>query len=211
MRFLRAIPSWAVGVVGACIVVVSVTLGSFGLRYLDTQLNETEAVIEELSAVSEMRWTQHALAEGRAETAEVIVALSVSSVRAGNDGSPLLLNLAALHLEDAIEMMWLATPGARKDEVPSSEIEEWRIKLNDGDVLAYAEIAKLYHEQGRRSNQAIGDLRRDIAQHKERVAGFRRQVERIRDLQAGLNVLGLVVVLLKDLPIWSRHRDALEP
>ena len=52
------------------------------------------------------------------------------------------------------------------------------------------------------------EFRERIAQYETQMTGLRLRVERLRDEQAGLNIIGLVVVLLKDLPIWGRRRPA---
>ncbi len=105
--------------------------------------------------------------------------------------------------------MWLSTPGEKENlEALSSTVEDLQAKLNGGDLAAYAEMIKILADQGVRSNQAMREFRDRIEKDEAQITGLRQRVERWRDEQVGLNIIGLVVVLLKDLPIWGRRRRA---
>ena len=91
------IPSWAVGALGASIVVLSVTLGSVWLHDLDTNFNGMQAELSELNTVADRRFIQHIMADSRAETADLMFALAVAFQR-GNRPDPFLLNRAGVSL-----------------------------------------------------------------------------------------------------------------
>ena len=209
LRFTRAIPSWAVGAFGASIVVLSVTFGSVWLHDLDTNFNGLQAGFSELNTIADSRLRQHIVADSRAETADLMFALAVAFQR-GNRPDTFLLNRAGVSLRGAITTMWLSTPGAEKEnlEALSSTVDDLRAKLNGGDLNAYVEMTKIFADQAVRSNQAMREFRERTAKREAQMTGLRLRVERLRDGQVGLNIIGLVVVLLKDLPIWGRRRRA---
>ena len=189
-------------------VVLSVVLGSVYLRYLDARLNEAQAVNGDLNAYAGQRLSQHLMAEARGATADLMFALAVDPVRNGARPNSLLLIHAGTNLHAAIRLMWLSTPGAEKEnlETLSSTLDDLVAKLVSGEITAYLEMTKILQDQDSRSNRAS---RKFVAQNEEseaRVRGLRRRADRVRDLQAGLNILGLVIVLLKDLPVWGRRR-----
>ena len=208
MRINGAIPSWAVGAFGALLIVVSVALGSVYLRYLDAGLNNTEAGLNRLSAYADRRMNQHIQAEGRKAMADVMFALAIGAVRDGNRPDPFLLLRAGESLHAAIRLMWLATPGAEDLEGLASTATYLLIELVDGDLAAYDEMTKILSDQDIRSNEAGREFHKQIAEYETRVQRLHRLADRVRDSQAGLNILGLVIVLLKDLPVWGRRRRA---
>ena len=106
--------------------------------------------------------------------------------------------------------MWLSTPGPEKEnlEALALTVDDLRAKLNGGDLAAYAEMTKILVDREARSNQAIREFRESIATSETQMTGLRLDVERVRDGQGGLNIIGLVLVLLKDLPIWGSRRHA---
>ena len=144
LRFTRTIPSWFVGVSGAFIVVLSVTLGSVLLHDLDTNSNEMQAEFSELDTIADSQLRQHIIAESRAETADLIFGLAVAFQR-GNRPEPFLLNRAGLSPKGAITTMWLSTPGTEKEDLEalSSTVDDLRAKLNGGDLAAYVEMIKI--------------------------------------------------------------------
>ena len=210
MRFTRAIPSWAVGALGASIVVFSVTVGSVWLHDMTTNINELQAGLSELNTIADNRLRQHILADSRAETADLIFALAVAFRRVNQPPDPFLLNRAGLSLKGAITTMWLSTPGPEKEnlEALALTVDDLRAKLNGGDLAAYAEMTKILVDRAARSNQATREFRERIATGEAQTTGLRLDVEQVRDWQVGFNIIGLVILLLKDLPIWGRRRRA---
>ena len=188
-------------------VVVSVTVGSVWMHDFDRNLNRLQAGISELNAITDRRLRQHIQADRTAETADAMVAFALYAVQEGKRPDPFLVNRAGVFLKRAITTMWVSTPGAEGDEALSSTVEDLRAKLNGGDLAAYYEMSKIFNEQGLRSNHAVSEFREEIAGHEAQVRENRLGVDRLRDLQAGLNIIGLVIVLLKDLPIWGRRRE----
>ena len=208
LRITRAIPSWMVGAFGAFMVVLSVVLGSVYLRYLDARLSETQAGIGELNAYAGQRLSQHIMAEARGATADLMFALAVDPVRNGARPNSLLLIHAGTNLHAAIRLMWLSTSGAEKEnlEILSSTLDDLVAKLVGGEIAAYHEMTEMLADRDSRSNRASLKFVEQNAEYEVQIQGLRRRVDRVRDLQAGLNILGLVIVLLKDLPVWGRRR-----
>ena len=83
LRFTRVIPSWAVGALGASIVVFSVTVGSVWLDGMETNVNGLQAGLSELNTTADNRLRQHLLADSRAETADLMFAIALA-FRRGN-------------------------------------------------------------------------------------------------------------------------------
>ena len=175
---------------------------------MEPNVNGLQAGLSELNTTADNRLRQHLLADSRAETADLMFAIALA-FRRGNQPDPFLLNRAGVSLREAITTMWLSTPGEKENlEALSSTVEDLQAKLNGGDLAAYAEMIKILADQGVRSNQAMREFRERIEKDEAQITGLRQRVERWRDEQVGLNIIGLVVVLLKDLPIWGRRRRA---
>ena len=83
LRFTRVIPSWAIGALGASIVVFSVTVGSVWLDGMETNVNGLQAGLSELNTTADNRLRQHLLADSRAETADLMFAIALA-FRRGN-------------------------------------------------------------------------------------------------------------------------------
>lgn len=169
---------------------------------MDANISKMEAMIGEISAVADTRWSWHILADRQAATADVMAAFAGYSAREGVRPDPFLLTYAGSYLQRAIQTMWSSLPSSDEKEPMTSTLQDLLQKLNDGDLSAYFEMSEIHADQGSRSTRAIGELRTEVARFKALVEGLRLRVDWVRGWQAGLNILGLVIVLLKDLPIW---------
>ena len=177
LRFTRAIPSWAVGALGASIVVFSVTVGSVWVDDMETNVNRLQAMLSEFNTVVEDRWRQHTIADNRAETAHLMFALAAAFPR-GNQPDPFLLDRAGVSLRGAITTMWFSTPGTENENIEalSSTVDDLRAKLNGGDLAAYTEMTKILFDQDARSTHAIREFRERIAKGEAQMNGFRLDV-----------------------------------
>ena len=188
----------------------SAVVGSVVVYYTDRYAERLEAEINDLQDISDTRWDQHLIAHNRLGTADVMYAL-VLEARADMRPEEYLLIQAGSTLNDAITTLWAATPGADnrdRDRAVINAARNWQAKLKDGDLTAYLEMVQIYLGQHQRSVDAIQGFREEIDESQPVLRAARTFSDRIRDLQTVLYVLGLVVVILRDIPIWS---DSVQP
>ena len=110
-------------------------------------------------------------------------------------------------MQGAILAMW-AGSGA-SDDAGGSELEarvgDLLRTLNDGDLNAYDEMASILNDLRLASRDAINSRASERTESEVHLQDLELSHDRIRGWQSGMNILGLVIVLLKDLPIWRRR------
>lgn len=200
------VPSWAVGLTGALIVVFSVALSPLSVHGLEEDIRGERGKISRLTESHQRLWGSHTLADQRAATADMLAGFIAQA-----EGPPhqFLLGRAGGHLQGAILAMWAGT-GASDDQ-NGSELEarvgELLARFNAGDLNAYDEMASVLDDLRLASRNAVNGRASQRTESEARLQELELSHDRIRALQSGMNILGLVIVLLKDLPIWRRRED----
>ena len=227
MTYPIGIPSWAIGVAGAALVIVSAALGAVVLAGVDADVNEAQRKISALNERTQRLAEIRLLADQQAAIALNFIAVGMdshsSAILSGmTRGSSFVLERGGQHLLDAVREMWRAT-GADADDgtdvnVAVDEIcvneagEDWESVAEghlekagqQGGVDAYNAMYSILGEHRKHAACVIAYQRRQIVEHEARREELRVQHGRVRGQQITLNILGLVIVLLKDLPIWRR-------
>lgn len=198
------IPTWAVGLTGALTVVASVALGPLFQHGLEEDIRAERGQISQLTESHQQLWGSHTLADQRAASADMMAGFIAQS---GGPPHQFLLGRTGGHMQGAILAMW-AGSGA-SDDAGGSELEarvgDLLRRLNDGDLNAYDEMASILNDLRLASRDAINSRASERTESEVRLQDLEFSHDRIRGWQAGMNILGLVIVLLKDLPIWRRR------
>ena len=201
----RLIPSWSIGILGASIVVISISLSPLIVRDLENNIEDTENTISELNRRVRTLWANHTLAAQREAAADTIAAL----ITLTDAPHPFVISRSGAHLQGAILTMWAAT-GDEDDTNLQSTVSALMEKLNAGQLNSYDSMSAILDVQRLRSADVVNELYGEVADYEARLRELRKQRDRIRALQSFLNIVGLIVVLLKDLPIWKRKGDGNE-
>ena len=198
-RLTNKIPAWSVTVFGASMVVVSTLIGTLALRNVDHDIQTNSRRITQLNASIQKLWDSHKLADLRAGVGDILAGLIVHVDRRPH---PFLLGRAGGHVEGAILAMWAATGDTTDATDLKCQVNLLRTRLNDGELDAYDSLSDLVNAHRHRSAEAINDRSEQVRQHEERIRSLRLWYNMLQNLQISFNILGLVIVLLKDLPVW---------
>lgn len=198
---IRLVPAWSVTVVGALIVAVAVALGPLLLYGLEEDVRDERGALDELKELTLQGWTNHTTADGKAVAADTMIVLAEQF---GSPPHSFRLGRAGTHLTGAILSMWAST-GATDDSELEPRVMELHARLLGGDLTAYVELAEVLDDLRLESAAAINARALQIDASERRIQELERQLDRTRRWQAGMNVAGLVIVLLAELPIWRRR------
>ena len=223
------LPSWAVAVFGASLVIVSIAIEPLRLRGLELEIADAQDQVRVLNESTQRLWGSYVLADQREAIAHNFIAtgtdiFNFSSVIIRQQGNApprttMLLARAGQHLQSAIHEMWRATGDGDSnadlrnatDEVceVNAAGDDWQATVSGlldeyegGRLAAYGDMGEILDAHRRRSDCVRSYRRNQIAQDDARRVELQRQRERVRGQQIRLNILGLMILLLKDLPIW---------
>ena len=195
LKICRRVPSWAVGLTGAFVVLAHVALGPLSLQRLEEEIRSTHREIARLSQRREVLWTNHARADQHEATAEIIVSLTPQSSRATS------------YLANAIHAMWGGTGPDITSPTPSiADICDGFMGPEQANLEGYSWGVYCLRRLRQESGIVMSALLDDRSKSEEHLRELQLRHDQTRRWQASLNFLGLVLtVLLKDLPIWRRE------
>lgn len=196
------VPSWVVGLVGGMLVVASVLMNPACIEVLAESVNAERAEISQLTESYQRLWSSHTLAEQRAASANMLGGLIAQS----QPGPPhqFLLDGTDYHMVGAIDTMWDATGEMERDPVFDACVAELRQRLRDGDVSAYKPMSVMLGRLRSSSRDAMNERAKERRESEIRLQALETRLDSTRRWQATLNIIGLLLVLFKDLPIWRR-------
>lgn len=194
---LSRIPSWAVAVTGATIVIVATAISSTLLYESQKNIIDAHANVAKEKQTVDRLWSNHQQADQRENAANAFFAQTLET----ETSRPLLLQLAAESFRGAVLSM-LAASGKPVSEKTPAEIETLEEALRKGDTDAY----KMFRTE-------INDLRLLSQTHLSTISnGIQSAETHLKALQAHeswlyltyvfFNLLGLMIVMCKDLPVW---------
>ena len=111
---------------------------------------------------------------------------------------------AGHHIWAAVLSMSAAT-GAPNDPELKDGVNDLRERFDAGDHAAYSKMTVLLNDLRQDSSVALNEQMTQRTASESRLQELERQYNLTRIWQSSLNVLGLVLVLLKDLPIRRRR------
>ena len=183
-------PSWVIGLLGALIVLVSTFLLSIRVTTVDEEILKSQERQAELSASIETKWDNHKLADSREARADQLVGLALLATSTETQGR--LIDAASGYLIGAVLAMDLAAQNRM------SEDEVMTLDYNGRKAI----LDKLRLE----SKDAIDAVAIDRRKVEQEINEKRSRRGRLRMWAVALNLLGVAVVMLKDLPVWKEER-----
>ena len=217
------IPPWAVATVGSLLVIFSTAIGTLLLQSNDDQMQRTRILISDLETELQRRWDSHTLAEQRLSTAELFAGLIVQDQQ--NGIARFIIPRASKNIVDAIITMRLSHSDLPQpsreasgivqpdctDMQPDPHLEanigQLSQRLEGGDLNAYDKLISLLDSERLLSACVVNSTRRQIIALENDQLAISAYSEFLRGLQISLNLIGLTIVLLKDLPIWRTNRN----
>ncbi|MYD31668.1 MAG: hypothetical protein F4142_02265 [Nitrospira sp. SB0675_bin_23] len=195
---LKSIPSWSIGAFGASLVIVATLISHLAIRSLNDEVIKLDGKIREINLSVDRLWDSHKLADNR----KFSVNLFMTQLSSSDKNREIMLSNIAYYMKGSVLAMYSATDL----NIPKNEHREIDL-LRRGDLNAYKKLEELLESLREKSKDAINKrkIQKDALiaekqklEHKERSVNFWFMF---------LNILGLIVVLLKDLPIWKSTRN----
>ncbi|MDE0029451.1 MAG: hypothetical protein OXU42_08650 [Deltaproteobacteria bacterium] len=195
------IPSWAVGLTGALIAIIATITSATLLHQTRTRITAATSEVAEMRNRSDTLWSSHRLADQRSTAADVFLAMALAQ-RSDTEALPVLLQQTAAQLQGAVLAMSAASGEAVPDE-PPEEIQRLYAALLAGDLNGYASLRAEIDERRLLSQSTINQLASDVGSTELRIDSLRARESTLYLAYVFLNLLGLMVTMCKDLPVWK--------
>ena len=194
---LRNIPSWSIGALGASLVIVATLISHLAIRSVNDEIIELDSKIREINLSVDRLWDSHKLSDNR----KFSVDLFVTQLSGPDKNQAVVLSNIADYMMGSILAMYSATDL----DIPKrpGEID----LLRQGNWDAYKKLEKLLESLRKKSIEAIN--KRKI--QKDKFIVEKQKLEQnnknVTFWFTFLNIFGLIVVLLKDLPAWKSTQN----
>ena len=198
---LSKIPSWTVAVAGAAIVIVATATSSILLYETRADIRQAQREISEMRRKVDRLWGNHLQADQRSTAANVFFAQAL----APSANRSFLLQQAAYQLRGAVLSMKVASGEKVPDEVPA-EIAAFEKQLGEGDVRGYSSFKQEIDRLRLGSQSRLNGLADDIRAAEARIESGQAWESWIYLAYVFFNLLGLMVTMCKDLPVWRADR-----
>ncbi len=189
----KMIPSWVVAVFGAVIVIIATLVSYVSIRGLDKDILKVEGEILEINSEISRLWDSHKLSDSRKYSVDFFTTLLNSS-----NNQDIVISNIGNYMMGSILAMYTATD----EDIPDREPEEID-KLKAGDLSVYSKLNELLESLRRKSAVAINERKRRLDEFEIEKARLERDKNIVSFWYMFLNIMGLIVVLFKDLPIWK--------
>ena len=167
---------------------------------MTAEIHEKQSKVAELSKDTASMWNNHKLADLREAFSDQMLGMSLI----GNQHPEFFLKQSGSYLRGSVLAMMLA---AGKDD-SEAELYEYVIqkeeRLSAGDMTAYDELKSKINELRLESAGAINAIGKNRLGLESQIRKLESRREFVRILSVSLSLLGLVLVMLKDLPVWKR-------
>lgn len=197
---MSKVPSWCVGALAAFIVILASVLSWTKLRQTESAIAEARSDVATMIRTADSSWDSHRQADQRASTAAMFLA-QVS----GSSNAPFLLAQAASHLRGATLSMWAASGQDVPDEPPEN-VAGLEQELRDGNLSAYAGFTSEIERLRTLSTTHISGVAEEIDRRRIEIDSMESQEADTYRTYFFLSLLGLVVAMCKDLPVWKDTR-----
>ncbi len=223
MKF--GIPSWWMAASGALLVGLSAALDPVILWHINEEIQVTTDEIEELESNRQLYMDEKERMDERVVRATQLLTTAyqqddtlkqLALTRASEDaaavifGSLGIFNLIGNNPVD-LESCYLNTPDTEELSallqavgVDEYSCFEWYAALQAGDADAFAAVAKFRNGLIGVMSAGIGQLNERILQKKSNIAELRSSRNIWQGVEIFVALLGLLMLVLKDVPIWKR-------
>ncbi len=199
---LTKVPAWVIGVIGGLVVVISSIVSSYYLTSIDSKISDNRKMVAQIERSTSRLWDSHQLADNRSTAADQFVGQYLMA----KTNKEFYLVQAGHNLRGSVLAMYAATELDVPDE-PPKQIMEFERKMGEGDLSAYSSLKQLIDTLRLQSMKAINNLKIERDKLVEKNENLNSKQEFIRLIYVSLNIFGLIIVLLKDLPVWAKHQD----
>lgn len=155
---LSRIPSWAVAVVGAGLVVVATAIGATWYQKVSSERARLASEASSLRADADRLWESHLQGDQRDRVASVFIALALSDRHSEDPtASKYAFDRAAVHLRGAFLSMRAASDLHAAGPIPPNVATAER-NIRQGDLTAYSELSASIDSLKRESAKRINEI-----------------------------------------------------
>ena len=198
---LSKIPSWVVAIVGAAIVVVATATSSTLLHQTRESVQEISKEIAESRRRVDRLWSNHLVADRQSIAGDLLYAQAMSE-----NGKPeFILERAAYYLWSATLAMWIAS-GKHEAETMEEKLLRFKESLAHGDIRGYEQFKLKINQLRELSATNINGHTAELRAAESRIESLQSRESLLYMAYVFFNLLGLMVTMCKDLPVWKSER-----
>ena len=213
------IPSWWMAASGALLVGLSATLGPVILWGIDDNTQAAFQDVEELKSKKLLYWNEHVRMDERVARATHLLAISnqldeplhkLVLERASEDAAAVISNSFNIIPVDAMSCYTNSLDNEELSktlqaaQVDQDSCSEWFEGIQAGDASAFDDVAKLRTGMLGVFRGKIGEIEESIRQKENNIRNLRSDRNLWQGLEIFVGLLGLLMIVLKDIPIWTR-------
>ena len=217
MKF--GIPSWWIAASGALLVGLSATLGPVILWGIDDDTQVVFQDIEELKSERVHYWNEHVRMDERVARATHLLAISnrldeplhdLVLERASEDASAVISNSFNMIPVEAMSCYTNSPDNENLSrtlqaaQVYQDSCFEWIEGIQAGDANAYGDVAKLRTGMLGVFLGKLEEIDGNIRQKENKVRELRSDRNLWQGLEIFVGLIGLLMIILKDIPIWKQ-------
>ena len=196
------VPSWAVAVGGAAIAIIATATSTTLLHQTRANIAEASSEIAESRLAMDRLWSSHVQADQRSASADVFFAQAL----APNPNRVFLLEQSAYQLRGAVLSMRAASGEPVPDATPE-EIAAFERQLSDGDARGYVSLKTEIDRLRLLSQSRLNTLSDEVRTAESRIESWRTKESWVYLAYVFFNLLGLMVTMCKDLPVWRTEHS----
>ena len=201
---LSKIPSWAVAVTGGAIVIAATATSTMLLHQARLDITAVKSEIAETRNAVDRLWDSHLQADHRSTAADVFFARALESDTSQKVRS-FLFKQAAEHLRGAVLSMWAASGEPVPDKSPETIAAAEQL-LREGNTDGYVSLKSEINRLRLLSQTHINGRTADVRAAESRVEALQARESHVYLAYVFFNLLGLMVTMCKDLPVWKAER-----
>lgn len=197
------VPSWVTAALGASVVAYTTTIGAQSLDRRDAEIEELSQSISHARQAYEVDRLTHVQATAQEAYAHLNFGgwTTCSALGANLSACTVTLSRAGDHLFAAIGLLDQTTDITNEDHQTTAAL---RGELSRGEEDAYAKLITLYGGWRIRSMNALNAKRDAFLRQEARRQQKSTERDSCRTRQLNFTLWGLVMLMLKDVPIWRR-------
>lgn len=219
------IPSWWMAAFGALLVGLSATVGPVVLWHIDDDIQEQIQEIGKLESKRQLYWDEHGRTDERVARATQLLAVAnqldgtlqqLVLNRASEDATAAISN--SIGIFNMISSTPVDATSCIEDLPDTEELSvmlqaasvdrlsclEWFASIEAGDVNSFAAVANFRTGLIGVMSEGMRQLNERILQRQTSIAELRSSRNIWQGVEIFVALLGLLMLVLKDVPIWKR-------
>ena len=197
------IPAWFVGFSGAALVLLSIAISSIRSAKIDAEIKKKRIASLDLGKKIDGRLDSFIRGNAQSISAEMLFGLFLSPIQSMQASAFLRERISKNLGEVYLTMMLAAGQDLPKDDTPLEELSCFQKRISRGDLTAFRELNGAIDGLRFKAKDALSELNKTRGKREREIASLEAKEKRVRHLATGLNLLGLIIVMLKDLPVWK--------